>query len=160
MSYGILVWSLTAQKNLDKISVLQRKCIRIINSAAFNEHSNSLFIKNEIIKFTDIIKINQLLFANQFYNETLPADLKNFFKYCSEVHTYQTRSSNSALFIPSISTTNYGINSIKFQVPFLWNKFSKAHIGVCERSYKSLKMFLNKYFIDKYKEELLNNIQI
>ena len=46
------------------------------------------------------------------------------------------------------------------QAPSIWNQFSKAHNDVCESSYKSLKRFLNKYFIDKYKEELLNSIQM
>ena len=42
MSYGSLVWSLTTQKNLDIIFILQKKCIRILNSVSYNGHTNPL----------------------------------------------------------------------------------------------------------------------
>jgi len=154
MSYGILVWSLTAQKNIEKITLLQKKCLRILNFSGFIEHTNPLFIKNKIVKFSDIIKMNQLLLANQFYNDVLPGDLRNLLIHSSNVHTHHTRISNSAFFIPSIASTNYGTYSLKYQVPLIWNEFSKAYSDKCESSYKVLKKFLINFFIDKYKDEL------
>jgi len=156
MSYGVLVWSLTAQKNIEKISILQRKCLRVINSAGFMEHTNPLFIRNNIVKFSDIIKINQLLLANQFYNEYLPEDLRNLFTYLSKVHSHHTRKSNSAFFIPAISSTNYGVYSLKYQVPLIWNEFSKNYTDKCESSYKVLKKFLNTHFIKIYNDNEKN----
>ena len=48
MTYGSLVWSLTTQNNLDSIFRLQKKGIKIINFASFNEHTNSLFTADTI----------------------------------------------------------------------------------------------------------------
>ena len=46
--------------------------------------------------------------------------------YNSDIHNYNTRSTVSqGLFIPEISTTNYGKKSIKYQGPLIWNKLSK-----------------------------------
>jgi len=134
--------------------------MRILSTTSFNEHTNPLFIKNNILKFTDVIKANQLLLANQFNGKFLPDNLKNLFRYSSEVHSHLTRTSNLGFFIPSASTTNYGINSLKFQVPSIWNEFIKNHSKYCESSYKSFKKFLNKYFINKYKEEKKINAKI
>ena len=40
MLYACPIWSLTINKNLMKISILQNKCIRIMNSASYNSHTN------------------------------------------------------------------------------------------------------------------------
>ena len=48
------------------------------------------------------------------------------FLYNSDIHNYNTRSTVSqGLFIPEISTTNYGTKSIKYQGPLTWNELSK-----------------------------------
>ena len=91
LTYGSLVWSLTSQKNLDIIFTLQKKSIRILNSVNYNAHMNPLFLENKIIKFPDIIKSNQLLFANQFLNNNLPEDLKNMIKFSNCIHDHSTR---------------------------------------------------------------------
>ena len=61
MTYGSLVWSLTTQKNLDSVFRLQKKSIGIINFATFNQHTNPLFLDDRIVKFPDVIKLNQLI---------------------------------------------------------------------------------------------------
>ena len=109
MIYGSLVWSLPTQNNLDSIFRLQKKGIRIINFASFNEHTNSLFSADKIIKYPDIVTLNQLMFVQQFNSKTLPNELESLLMYTSNIHNHFTRiSSNSGLFIPQISSTNFG----------------------------------------------------
>ena len=43
MAYGCLVWSLTTTKNIDSITILQKKCLHILNFAPINSHTNYLF---------------------------------------------------------------------------------------------------------------------
>ena len=86
MSYGSLVWSLTTQKNLDIIFILQKKCIRILNSVSYNGHTNPLFVENKIVKFPDIITKNLMIslviiFVHQLINNILPHDLNCLFTY-------------------------------------------------------------------------------
>ena len=109
MTYGSLVWSLTTQKNLDNIFMLQKKSIRIINFATSNHHTNPLFLEDKIIKFPDIIKLNQLMLVQQFNNKTLPRQLENLMEHTANIHNhFRHISSNSGLFIPQISSTNFG----------------------------------------------------
>jgi len=153
LTYGILVWSLTTQKNLDIISILQRKSIRIMNSVSYDEHTNDLFYENKIIKFIDIIKMNQILFALEFKIGTLPKDLKSIFIHTADIHSHNTRASNTTFSLPLVSTTNFGTLSLNYQVPYVWNEFSKVYTENCQQSYKSLKKFIKMLFLDKYFEE-------
>ena len=42
--YGCNIWELTSEEILNKIEVLQMKCLRIITFSDFNSHTNPLFI--------------------------------------------------------------------------------------------------------------------
>ena len=127
MTYRSLVWSLTTQKNLDTIFMLQ-KSIRIINFATFNHHTNPLCLEDKIIKFPDIIKLNQLMLVQQLNNKTLPRQLENLMEHTGNIHNHFIRtSSNSGLFIHQISSTNFGSYSLKYMAPYVWNNFSRLH---------------------------------
>ena len=41
--YGCPVWSLTTVDNINTIRILQTKCIRIINHAPYNSHTNKKY---------------------------------------------------------------------------------------------------------------------
>ena len=155
MTYGSLIWSLTTQKNLNIILILQKKCIRILNSVSFNEHTNLLFYNNKIIKFPDVVKTNQLLFVKQFINKNLPDDLINLFTFSTNIHNYITRSSmNSGLFIPKVSSTNYGLHSLKYVAPCAWNDFSRVHPEISKfNNTKTFKKYINNFFLEQYKSE-------
>ena len=115
MTYGCLVWSLTTIKNMDCISILQKKCLHILNFAPINSHTNSLFLLDEVIKFTDVIKIEQLKLVFQFKHKLLPMDILNLFELNSAVSSQVTRNVfNEGLFIPRIYTTSFGKSLLGF----------------------------------------------
>ena len=41
--YGCNIWGLTTEENLNKIEVLQKKCVRIMTFSDYNSHTNPLF---------------------------------------------------------------------------------------------------------------------
>ena len=51
LPHGCPVWSLATENMLNTITVLQKKCARIMNFAPFNSHTNDLFVSNNILKF-------------------------------------------------------------------------------------------------------------
>ena len=67
------------QHNLDIISILQKKCMRIINFADFNSHTNRLFYRDKLLKFEDIIKFAQMRLIFDYKFHYLPKDLTNLF---------------------------------------------------------------------------------
>ena len=154
MTYGCLVWSLFTIKNMDCISILQKKSLRILNFAPLNSHTNSLFLFDKVIKFTDVIKIEQLKLVFQFKHKMLPLDILNLFELNSDVSCHFTRNvSNEGLFIPRIYTTSFGNKSLRFSAPLLWNNFIKGN-----SEFKSInklvtfKSYLNKLFLKTYSE--------
>ena len=151
--YGCSVWSMTTKTNLDIITVLQKKCIRIINHAPFNSHTNELFIKNELVKLEDIIKIEHLKLVFDFKNKNLPNDLQNLFQYNNEIHTHVTRNvKNEGLYVPQINTSSYGINSIRYCAPVIWNTLVKYNNEVNNVKTTSMfKFYLKKYYLSLYK---------
>ena len=50
LTYGCCNWRLTSEENLNKIEVLQKKCVRIITSSDFNSHTSPLFIELRLLK--------------------------------------------------------------------------------------------------------------
>ena len=63
-----------------------------------------------------------------FINNKLPPDLSNMFQYSFTVHNYNTRNvSNQGLYIPSINTTAFGIKSLQYNTPVVWNKLLKTN---------------------------------
>ena len=99
--------------------------------ADFNSHTNPLFINLKLHKVRDIIKSQQLKLVYDFYNNTLPADLKNLFHFSSEIHTYELNSTyKKLLYIPRIATATYGNNSLKYLCANLWNDTFKKGITI------------------------------
>ena len=87
-----------------------------------------------------------------FKNNNLPYDLKHLFTLNSEINKYQTRNvSNEGLFIPKITTKNFGLNSLRYIAPTLWNSFLKKDTSVNSFiTNHSLGSYLKKHFILLY----------
>ena len=102
------------------------KCIRIINFAPFNSHSNNLFISNEFLKFGEIIIMEQMKLIFDFKMNNLPTELMNLFKFNHNVSNYTTRNaSKKGIFIPHIITESFGAKSLKYSAALLWNNHLK-----------------------------------
>ena len=83
----------------------------------------------------------------KFHKQLLPSVFSNFFTPVRSIHNYNTRlASKSSVALP-ISHTNYGIFSIRFQGPNVWNSidesFKSTSLAVFKKKFKNL-------FIDKY----------
>ena len=107
--HGCNVWGLTSEENLNKIEILQRKCLRIMTFSGFRSHTNHLFIKLNILKVREIIKFQQLPLPFYFLNNSLPSDLKKIFKLNVDVHSHGTR---QLFHVPRVDTSTYGINCL------------------------------------------------
>ena len=126
LTYACQVWSLTTQHNIDTIKILHTKCVRIINFAPFNGHTNILFNSDKLLKFQDIIKFEQMKLVFEFKTNTLPLDLNNLFQENKEINGHLTRNvAKKGLYIPQIRTKSYGSRSLKYSAAVLWNNHLK-----------------------------------
>ena len=134
LTYGCNVWGLASEENINKIEVLQKKCVRIMSFAPFNSHTNELFINLKLLKVRDLIDMSHLKLVYDFLNNRLPTDLRSLFRLASDVHT-TTRELNSVvnnlIYIPAFKTITYGKASLRYRCAKLWNeKFKSGNIQI------------------------------
>ena len=60
LTYGLLLWGNTFGSNLNPIIVLQKRVVRIITFDKFDDHSSLLFKALGIVKFSDLIFLQNL----------------------------------------------------------------------------------------------------
>ena len=110
---------------------MQKKSIRIINFLNFREHTINFFYKNKIIKFYDIIQYNEVQLAYQSSKSNLPTQIMELFHLSRDITSHNTGAHcNKALFIPSIKSSSYSKLSLKYMIPYKYNKFLRDHPSI------------------------------
>ena len=88
-------------------------------------HSEPFLKSLRLLKFSDIIHLEILSFVYQWYHKLSPSCFVNYFNPVSSIHSYNTRQSQiDNLFVKSVHTTQYGIRSLSYTGPKLWNSLS------------------------------------
>ena len=105
--YGFPVCSFTSQKNMKKIFVLQKKCMRLLTFSDCCEHTSPTFKSLKVLKLQDIIKFSILELIYFYFNDQLPLQVKNIFIKNESVNPYKTKG-GKLLFTPHNNTTHLG----------------------------------------------------
>ena len=128
-----------------KVSILQKKALRIMNFVAFNAHTTSLF--------ADIINVESCIFINNCFNRDSFSIFHENFNLVSTRHSYNTRSArNGLLFVPSYNTVRFGRKSIIHSTTLTWNYLQDklTEYNFLYLTPKSLKILLVKFFISEH----------
>ena len=124
--------------------------MRILTFSKYNEHTNPIFASLKLLKIDDLMQFQILKFIFQFYEKKLPSNLGDLFQINASIHCYSTRQSQS-LHIPKVNTSHYGISSLKYKGPFIWNNFVQNNDLLDNlSSLFSFKKMLKENFINKY----------
>ena len=134
--YAIEVWGSAFKTELNKVLILQKGAIRLVN---FNDGfplipgplrpTDPIFIKLNFMKVEDIYKYQVFTFVFKSLNQTTPLQFHNWFKLNHEKHMHRTGSNFNTtdetiiknLFIPSARTANYGFKQLRMISPRIWN---------------------------------------
>ena len=79
IQYGSQVWTSKLLSVTEKISRLQKAAMRIMTFSEFREHSEPLFKKLEILKFSDSISVSNCSFVYDYFNNHLPRSFTDTF---------------------------------------------------------------------------------
>jgi len=105
---------------------------------------DALFSDLKIVKFKDIVTLQNILLMYRINNDELPA-LKDFFQHIP--HDHGTRSQTLNLFEkPHVNSVMYGINSISYQAITSWNETLRKNPAFAELRYKPLKTAITNLF--------------
>ena len=147
--YGSQVWGQSLQTVLDKISLLQRKAVRLMTFSNFDAHSEPLFKELKILKAKDNIFLQNCLFVYDYFHGNLPKCFNNTFTKVEDSHSsFSKNAHDDNIAIPSYNTTNYGLHSIYKHCIDAWNKLTneqkiidkvkkqlnKEHVSIIVRS--------------------------
>ena len=112
LSYCCLVWAQNCS-TIQRIVILQKKAIRIINFQPRNSHTSHLFKQSSILKFQDKICLENILFISKSLNNLSPSVFNTWFSFSSDQHNYETSSSTQGNLIKLFyKTKRYGKYSI------------------------------------------------
>ena len=86
-----------------------------------------------------------------YYKDQLPLKLKDIFSTNESINPYNTRG-GKLLFIPQVSTTHYGIKSVRCNGHVIWNYFfqSTDNNNLCNTGISKFKHYLKDPLISKY----------
>uniref|UniRef100_A0A672FS48 Reverse transcriptase domain-containing protein n=1 Tax=Salarias fasciatus TaxID=181472 RepID=A0A672FS48_SALFA len=80
LMYCVAVWGNTYKSTLQKICTLQKKkAIRIVHKVSYNDHTNQLFLKSDMLKFMDLVKLQTVQIAYKAEHNLLPGNLNKWF---------------------------------------------------------------------------------
>ena len=97
--YCNLAWGGTYETNLQRIVILQKRALRIVNNSTYDAHTGPIFKKLiQTLKFHDIHLFQLGFFMFSFQNFTLPSKFNNLFIMNSQIQ-YNTR--NAHFFLPA-----------------------------------------------------------
>ena len=110
--YGAQLWGQTNLANQNSIQVLQNCAIRKICFKKRNEPVSEDFKKIGILKFHDLIKLQNCLFICQLEQDEQLAKSFLALKHCGDNHNYQTRSTTKRLLDTPLLNTDTTVRNL------------------------------------------------
>ena len=146
LQYGIASYGSAVAYNLDPLIKLQKRIIRNICYQPAKAHTNSLFLENEILKFGDIHKLQISMLMHKYYNDKNNDHIKS--TILSVKHNHNTRLASCKNYFMPQSRTNFGLRSLKYLGPKVWQSVPTE-----------FKSFSFNNFKSKYKKHLIQSYE-
>ena len=119
LSYCNMIWASNYPTRLVRLTVLQKRAVRIISGSGFSISSSILFQKFKIPQLHQLKDIQICEFMFKYITRTLPSIFHDYFQTTSQVHHYQLRSASH--FRGIFARTNSRKFSLKCAGPPIWN---------------------------------------
>ena len=129
ISYCCCVWGFTYASYLDKIDILQKKVVRIIDNQSRYAHTAPIFKDLKILKVTDLAKLQLVTIMQKRIKNDLPPDIFALFNV-SAIPLISTRSRKH--FTETFSTKLYRTRVSTWIGPRLWNSFIAPNFNLEE----------------------------
>ena len=167
LMWGSLVTGATSAKNVNKIGGIQNKTIRNLCNVKYNSHTALLYYNHRILKFFDIIKYIQLLFAHKQRIGALPNIFNRLIQFSYESGDRQNRDSVFNFHVPKIDSSKQRFplielirtwNTEPIWAKFIWDtlEFKKDVKACLLEKYKDIICSKNNCFSCKVTHDSLN----
>ena len=150
--YGITAWGNSTTTN--KLYLLQKKALRLINNKAYASHTDPLFKQENVLKFHDIYKVVTALHVHDLLANKLPSSFDIFFPMVNHSqHNRITRQYNN---LPqTLARTQFSARTPYHAIPALWNNLQLSTQTTESRT--GFKKIITQQIITQYKSEVTCN---
>lgn len=144
LTYGVEVWGNAVECNIKPIITLQKRAIRMINSAHYRAHTPPLFKRLNLLPFKDVFTSSVAKVMFKIMKNLTPRFLKDMFTVNSNLHHHITRQCHK-LHIP-MARTNIRKKSFRYEGVHIWNNImSKINLECTFATFKRrIKEYLTK----------------
>ena len=129
LSYCCEIWASTFKTNLQKIVILQKRCLRIIYKVDRRYHTSGLFKDMFSLKFLDLVKFKGLQIVFKAYHNRLPKNLQAYFTLNSTVTSYHYDMRSRDKFQIQYARTSLKSKLLSIVGPKWWNQLPE-HVRV------------------------------
>jgi len=146
INYGLIVWGNKSQK----LYILQKKAIRTISKASFNEHTSPLFKRLHVLKIPDMCVLQDYKFHFNLENNMIPKYFSNKSFLTDQFVSKRTTRQSGKLQIPVVRH-EFARNSMNYRYPKIHNNMpsdikSKTHT----HNSMGFKIYVKNKFIESY----------
>ena len=147
IQYSILNWGRAAPTLLSSIQVMQNRYIRASLFLPRQTSTNVLYNKFNVIKLTDLIKLECAYFMYKFVNKMLPTEFQNYYTNLKDIHQHNTRQKKTQEFYFPNCKSNTDKKMLQYLGVKVWSEIPHLIKNSSPRGFKSQS---KKYFTDQY----------
>ena len=122
LNFGNILWGCTRNKNIKRIETLQKRCIRNVSLENYRAHSEPLFKKLNILKFSDKLAHSRAVFMHKYRHKKLPKSFTGIFTDTMMTDMMQSRHNDyNYQNVPAVrkNLENFPLKQIIFNWNFL-----------------------------------------
>jgi hypothetical protein len=148
LNFGILAWGYQC----DRIFKLQKKVVRIICVSKYNAHSDPLFKSLNLLKVSDILRLQLLKFYYKYKNGNLPYYLVHLpFPTQADIHDHLTRGQYQLRTVKPHH--EYARYCIRYQIPIVINSTPNEILTkITTHSLEGFRKYIKHTMIQSYQE--------
>ena len=94
ISYCAIIFGNTYYTNVLPIFTKQKKAIRIISNAKYNDHTSKLFCNLNILTIFQLVKLQTCIMMYKAFSNKLPENIQSYFTKSFSGNEYRTRQKN------------------------------------------------------------------
>ena len=115
LQYGILVWGLTHDNDINAVFLLQKGVVKAISFEYFTSSLHLLFFNLKSLILYDLFKLKLLSFVYDCASKTSPSCFHSLLPLAGSVHQYGTRQDGKYdIYLSHKNTLQYGLRSVRF----------------------------------------------
>ena len=135
LSYCPTITGCASTSNINKITLLQQKAIRIISNSTYHEHTAPIFKKLQILTYTKLIHYSKLNFMHSYTYNYCPNSFDNTWTQNIEREDIPYLRNANLLTVPHPRIELFKKSPL-YSLPTLWNLLDDTRFQQCKQTFR------------------------